>query len=65
MNQEIALTRNIERKLKKSFTKYKLREIFQNQKKKKLMNILLNQKEFLIKKKNIIIMIVMILITME
>ena len=59
------LTKEYRKKIKKSFTKQKIRKVFQNQKKKRLMNILLNQKEFLIKKKNIVIMIVMILITME
>ena len=64
-NSEMDLPKNVERKLRKSFTKQEIRKIFQNQKKKRLMNILLIQKEFLIKKKNTVIMIVMILITME
>ena len=56
--------KNIESKLKKSFMKQKIMKIFYKQKKKKMMNILENQSEFLIKK-NMVITIVMILITVE
>ena len=37
------ITKEYRKEIKKSFTKQKIRKIFQNQKKKKLMNILLNQ----------------------
>ena len=58
-------TKEYRKEIKKSFTKQKIRKIVQNQGKKRLMNILLNQKELSVEKKNIIIMIVMILFTME
>ena len=37
------ISKEYRKEIKKSFTKQKIRKIFQNQKKKKLMNILLNQ----------------------
>ena len=57
--------KELEKNLNKSSMKKKIGKIFQSKKKKRSMDILLNWQDILIKRKNIVIMTVMILIAME
>ena len=57
--------KELEKNLNKSSMKKKIGKIFQSKKKKRSIDILLNWQDILIKRKNIVIMTVMILIAME